>query len=324
LLTTFCGSPQYAAPEIFDGKDYNGFKVDIWSLGVVLYVLVTGGLPFDGNSTNEVKKSVLCGKFRVPFYVSHECEALLRSILVVEPEKRPSFEEILSHPWMRQDEASNPTTAPVHEKKQCLDERVLKVMQSIGVSTSEVVKSYNSYLFNDYTAIYKLLKEQLTVDGEMDIARVTSFLQESRQQQHTTEPEPEPSPPPSPTKTSCEPSPTPRTTSQTPRTTSQTLRNTSARRSVPVKPLPSRKGLENVFYQAKSRAISAIFHRHPSPEELRQVRNVSDDNAPSKNMNNLKMNQFVANSSTIVSSLISPKPLNFSAADNPSINNLIN
>ena len=81
-----------------------------------------------------------------------------------------------------------------------------------------------------------------------------------------------------------------------------------------------------MFYQAKSRAISAIFHRHPSPEELKQVRHISDDSSPQRN--NLKMNQFVANSSTIVSSLISPKPLNFSAADqapsNSMINNLMN
>ncbi|KAI0777665.1 Pkinase-domain-containing protein [Trametes elegans] len=99
LLETFCGTTGYAAPEMLLAKKYLGPEVDIWSLGVILYTLLTGTLPFDDDDESIMRDKVIKGEFDDPEWLSDDARNLLANILQVDPTKRLTIAQILTHPW---------------------------------------------------------------------------------------------------------------------------------------------------------------------------------------------------------------------------------
>ncbi|XP_072238285.1 NUAK family SNF1-like kinase 2 [Leuresthes tenuis] len=98
-LQTFCGSPLYASPEIVNGRPYRGPEVDTWSLGVLLYTLVHGTMPFDGHNHKALVRQISTGNYRKPTNPSDAC-GLIRWMLMVNPERRATIEEIAGHWWL--------------------------------------------------------------------------------------------------------------------------------------------------------------------------------------------------------------------------------
>ena len=99
LLETPCGSPCYASPEMVRGHKYNGFKIDIWSSGIILYAMLCGYLPFEemeNDDCNEVlfKNIMECNVEYPPEFIPPDAESLLRKILVKDPKRRITIEEI--------------------------------------------------------------------------------------------------------------------------------------------------------------------------------------------------------------------------------------
>ncbi|XP_022101953.1 MAP/microtubule affinity-regulating kinase 3-like isoform X2 [Acanthaster planci] len=100
MLSTFCGSYAYAAPEILSAKNYDGKLADIWSLGVVLYALVNGRLPFNDQNLNTLLEQTR-RKLNFQPWVSVECVDLIRKLLRTRPLTRLRMHEIITHPWVR-------------------------------------------------------------------------------------------------------------------------------------------------------------------------------------------------------------------------------
>ena len=99
LLSTPCGSPCYAAPEMVSGNKYNGFKTDIWAIGIILYAMLCGYLPFEDNDNDELFKKILECKIDFPNYLSSDSIDLIKKILVIEPNERISIFDIKKHPF---------------------------------------------------------------------------------------------------------------------------------------------------------------------------------------------------------------------------------
>ncbi|XP_066550965.1 MAP/microtubule affinity-regulating kinase 3a isoform X1 [Amia ocellicauda] len=163
-LDTFCGSPPYAAPELFQGKKYDGPEVDVWSLGVILYTLVSGSLPFDGQNLKELRERVLRGKYRIPFYMSTDCENLLKRFLVLNPAKRGTLEvredsenQIMKDRWINAGCEEDELKPFVEPELDISDQKRIDIMVGMGYSRDEIHESLARMKYDDITATYLLL-----------------------------------------------------------------------------------------------------------------------------------------------------------------------
>ncbi|XP_016133507.1 MAP/microtubule affinity-regulating kinase 3-like isoform X2 [Sinocyclocheilus grahami] len=156
-LDTFCGSPPYAAPELFQGKKYDGPEVDVWSLGVILYTLVSGSLPFDGQNLKELRERVLRGKYRIPFYMSTDCESLLKRFLVLNPAKRGTLEQIMKERWINAGFDGDELEPFLEPEADISDQKRIDVIVGMGFSREKIQESLSKMNYDEITAIYLLL-----------------------------------------------------------------------------------------------------------------------------------------------------------------------
>ncbi|KAJ4891333.1 CBL-interacting serine/threonine-protein kinase 11 [Raphanus sativus] len=141
LLHTLCGTPAYVAPEILSKKGYDGAKVDVWSCGVVLFVLAAGFLPFNDPNVMNMYKKIYKGAYRCPRWMSQDLKRFISRLLDINPETRITVDEIVKDPWFVK---GGLETIKFHDEVD-QDYGAVKSKEDGGGGGLEAVKSLNAF-----------------------------------------------------------------------------------------------------------------------------------------------------------------------------------
>ncbi|XP_029003612.1 maternal embryonic leucine zipper kinase [Betta splendens] len=156
-LMTCCGSPAYAAPELIQGKAYIGSEADVWSMGVLLFALLCGYLPFDDENCMVLYRKITRGKYDNPHWLSPGSILLLNQMMQVDPKRRLCVRQLLNHPWVMKDYNSPVewySRQPLgYIDDDCITEMAVNFKRS-RQSTTEIVKEWR---YDHVTATYLLL-----------------------------------------------------------------------------------------------------------------------------------------------------------------------
>ncbi|XP_063124246.1 putative sperm motility kinase W [Rattus norvegicus] len=165
LLSGKCGTKRFAAPEILLGEPYDGKKSDVWSLGVLLYFMTAGFVPFQRVTDKDTGEEIVTQTYAIPSHFSGQLENLIHQMLTVPIEKRPFIEAIEEHPWVIKSELNmSPKTYP--------DTQIIDVLCGMGFNASEIRESLKNQKFDEPMGAYLILKEQ--EDKRVEYRSITS------------------------------------------------------------------------------------------------------------------------------------------------------
>ncbi|XP_021077544.1 sperm motility kinase Z-like [Mus pahari] len=163
-LERLCGAFQFIPPEIFLGIPYDGPKVDIWALGVLLYYMVTGFVPFVGSTLSEIRKKVLQGRYEIPYHLSKDLRSMIGLLLATTARQRPTAQDLLNHPWLQQGEK----TVTFHSNRDTgfPDPDIMQAMKNIGFHVQDIRESLKHRKFDETMATYYLLRVEACQDDD--------------------------------------------------------------------------------------------------------------------------------------------------------------
>ena len=180
LLKTQCGSPCYAPPEMIEGKSYRGLPADIWSSGIILYLMLTGRLPFNELTNKKLYSKILNGKYRIPKNLSEEAKDLIRKILEINPKKRIKIKEIKEHSWFNMVNRIFNMHDGINLKKTVMpiDEEIVEEMNNIGFNKIQVRDSILRNYHNNLTTTYYLFLGKKIRQNKESVADLYSYTYE--------------------------------------------------------------------------------------------------------------------------------------------------
>ena len=172
LLQSSCGSPCYAAPEMIKGIQYHGLDTDIWSSGILLYLMLCKSFPFNDKNNSKLYQKILSGKFNLPNYLSNEAKDLLSKLLKVNPIERIKLDEIKKHPWFNLYNPKNNYFYGIDINKiiMPIDEEIILDMINIGIEPNIVIDNIIRNYNNNITTIYYLLLQKKIKKGKKSVA----------------------------------------------------------------------------------------------------------------------------------------------------------
>ncbi|KAI1649285.1 uncharacterized protein F4817DRAFT_357393 [Daldinia loculata] len=179
-LKTFCGSLYFAAPELLQARAYTGPEVDVWSFGIVLYVLVCGKVPFDDQSMPALHAKIKKGLFVLPSNMDPECRHLLSRMLVTDPRQRATMYEVMNHPWMIKGYGGPPENyLPAREPLTLpLEPEVINAMTGFNFGPPDLIKAQLTKVIEseDYKrAVTLLQKEKEVLPAPKDVEKKRGF-----------------------------------------------------------------------------------------------------------------------------------------------------
>ncbi|CAD6194499.1 unnamed protein product [Caenorhabditis auriculariae] len=159
-LETLCGSPAYAAPELIQGQLYKGNEADVWSMGVLLYALLCGQLPFEDDNMQLLYRKIAKGNYEEPKELTQQSRDLLRGMLQTNPKERITIQEILQHPWVNHKHSHQIKWNTIYDKN-VIDEDVAREMAFYHkMSLAQMIEKVKEWRFDYMTATYFLLLQK--------------------------------------------------------------------------------------------------------------------------------------------------------------------
>ena len=174
LLSTPCGTPLYAPPEMLRGEKYDGVYSDIWSCGIILYTMLVGDLPYADSKEKIIYQNIMTHNYYYPDYLSDDAVDLIEHMLKINPKERYGFKEIKAHPWFN---LITPKLRPgviynVH--KIPIDEKILDRIEKMGYNRKLCIKSVLRNDYDSLMAIYLLTLKQSIREGKESISDLFS------------------------------------------------------------------------------------------------------------------------------------------------------
>ncbi|OAF70005.1 hypothetical protein A3Q56_02248 [Intoshia linei] len=156
-LSTCCGSPAYAAPELISGKRYKGVQVDIWSMGVLLYALLCGYLPFDDENIVVVYRKIQNGSYILPHWIGKDTTEFLKLMLEIDPKKRATIDTLMRHEWLHKNVDTSIHFGGIDIKSTLDNDCIREISLYQNKAMCEIYKSIAKWKYNYMTSTYLLL-----------------------------------------------------------------------------------------------------------------------------------------------------------------------